>query len=434
MPVFMGKPPSSHAAIGMVSRNNAYTKLRTQVYRLQGWFAVKNKPRSYHVSLTGFSGLFWKLAKNTICRIFALFVFYSSLKLIIILRPSSMLKSPDLIYQKQILNETSRSFAFTIPQLPAHLQISISNAYLLCRMVDTIEDDTLMTADEKTVFSQQFLEVLAQKYPIEQFSQALVARLAPETPAAEVDLLKHTNKVLKITHSLNSTQQQFLFDCVETMSQGMSEFQLLQTDKKQVGLKDISMLSRYCYHVAGVVGEMLTALFCDYDPNIAAQKAKLKPYSVAFGQALQMTNILKDIWDDRERHICWLPQDIFSKAGFDLNEFYKPSIQAGDINPAFSQGISQLVKFTVAELDKAVAYSLLIPRKEKGIRRFCLWAITMSVLTLRNIAAQKGFYQPHQVKISRYQVHIMILLSYIWIDNDKRIQQLYRYWTAPLRG
>ena len=28
-----------------------------------------------------------------------------------------------------------------------------------------------------------------------------------------------------------------------------------------------------------------------------------------------MTNILKDVWDDRERGACWLPRDIFAKRG-----------------------------------------------------------------------------------------------------------------------
>ena len=35
--------------------------------------------------------------------------------------------------------------------------------------------------------------------------------------------------------------------------------------------------------------------------------------AVSFGQGLQMTNILKDIWDDRERGACWLPRDAFEQ-------------------------------------------------------------------------------------------------------------------------
>ena len=31
-----------------------------------------------------------------------------------------------------------------------------------------------------------------------------------------------------------------------------------------------------------------------------------------------MTNILKDVWEDRSRGACWLPQDVFTRHGVDL--------------------------------------------------------------------------------------------------------------------
>ena len=47
----------------------------------------------------------------------------------------------DVSYQREILQHVSRTFALTIPELPDSLRIVISNAYLLCRIADTIEDD-----------------------------------------------------------------------------------------------------------------------------------------------------------------------------------------------------------------------------------------------------------------------------------------------------
>lgn len=63
----------------------------------------------------------------------------------------------------------------------------------------------------------------------------------------------------------------------------------------------MAAMDLYCYHVAGVVGEMLTELFCDYSPEINQHKPVLMKLAVSFGQGLQMTNILKDIWEDRKR-------------------------------------------------------------------------------------------------------------------------------------
>src|SRR5438552_2755950 len=84
----------------------------------------------------------------------------------------------------------------------------------------------------------------------------------------------------------------------------------IQRGGRRKGLNDVDEMHEYCYFVAGVVGEMLTELFCAHSPKIDARRAELERLAVSFGQGLQMTNILKDIWDDLERGFCWLPKDV----------------------------------------------------------------------------------------------------------------------------
>ena len=105
--------------------------------------------------------------------------------------------------------------------------------------------------------------------------------------------------------------------CVRIMGKGMAEFQ--DRDLRH-GLATLDEMSDYCYYVAGVVGEMLTRLFCHYSPEIAAHRETMMRLAVSFGQGLQMTNILKDLWDDHSREVCWLPRDIFESHGFDLSD------------------------------------------------------------------------------------------------------------------
>ena len=47
--------------------------------------------------------------------------------------------------------------------------------------------------------------------------------------------------------------------------------------------------------------------------------------------------------------------------------------------------MQRLVGIAHRHLRNALAYSLLIPKQETGIRNFCLWAIGLAVLTLRKI-------------------------------------------------
>ena len=67
----------------------------------------------------------------------------------------------DESYQDQILPHVSRTFALTIPQLPAPLRIAVTNAYLLCRIADTIEDEPALSPGETLAFLERFKAVVA---------------------------------------------------------------------------------------------------------------------------------------------------------------------------------------------------------------------------------------------------------------------------------
>src|SRR5256885_11545663 len=127
---------------------------------------------------------------------------------------------------------------------------------------------------------------------------------------------------------------------------------------------------------------MLTGPFCGYDPAIGRQGTGLHDLDVSFAQGLQMTNILKDVWEDRSRGACWLPQEVFSRHGIDLSQ-----LTPGTADGRFDAAMHELVGVAHAHLRNALAFTLLIPGREAGIRRFCLWAIGLAILTLRKIAA-----------------------------------------------
>jgi len=85
-----------------------------------------------------------------------------------------------------MLKRVSRTFALTIPQLPSTLCKVVSNAYLLCRIVDTIEDEPGISAASKRYFCHKFVEVLDGAKNAARFSRQLSAALSSETPAAVI--------------------------------------------------------------------------------------------------------------------------------------------------------------------------------------------------------------------------------------------------------
>ena len=330
----------------------------------------------------------------------------------------------DEAYQSYILQGVSRTFALTIPQLPPDLRQVVSNGYLLCRIADTIEDEPQLTPAQKKFFSQQFIEVVAGEFAAETFSQALFPWLSENTPSAERDLIINTPRVIRLTHRFKASQRTALYRCVRIMAKGMANFQQNQT---VAGLNNLTEMNHYCYCVAGVVGEMLTELFCDYSSHIAQNQGTLQALAASFGQALQMTNILKDIWEDRQRGVCWLPQEIFTQVGFDLR-----NLSPTHYDPAFGKGLAELIRITRTHLYNALRYILLIPAHEVGIRRFCLWALGMAILTLRRINQRRDFRQGQQVKISRRSVKATILVSNLFTRSDISLRTLFYLLTRGL--
>ena len=322
-------------------------------------------------------------------------------------------------YQDHVLPLVSRTFALTIPQLPAGLRSVVANAYLLCRIADTIEDEPELSADQKRRFEEQFVAVVTGRGDPEALASELAPLLSNQTLEAERDLVRQLPVVMQITRGFNRAQRTAIERCVTVMGRGMHRFQ--QSAGLQ-GLASQHEMDSYCYYVAGVVGEMLTSLFIDFDPAIAARADSLKSLSVSFGQALQMTNILKDQWEDRARGACWLPREVFRRHGIDL-----AALQPGAYTPQLGAALSELIGTAHAHVRNALDYTLLIPAEQTGIRRFLLWALGLSVLTLRNLNRHLDFRTGAEVKVSRGAVARTIMVTNVTVRWDALLRRLFEF-------
>ncbi len=331
--------------------------------------------------------------------------------------PELMQPADDDHFQEVLLEGVSRTFALTIPQLPASLVRVVGNAYLLCRIVDTIEDETALPVAGKREFYARFVRAVEGAEDAQLWVDSLIPALAPTASAYEHTLVRAMPRVIAIMHGFAPTQRAAITECVRIMAGGMADF---QQRKSLDGLVDLAEHARYCYYVAGVVGEMLTRLFCDYSSAIARNRDALMARAVSFGQGLQMTNILKDVWEDRRRGACWLPRDVFLAQGCDLSR-----LEPGRDNPGFAQGIDKLIADARACLKDALDYTLLIPREEEGIRNFCLWAAGMAMLTLRKLHRHLDFTEGRQVKITRRSVAATIRVSRFAAQRDWLLRQLF---------
>jgi len=323
----------------------------------------------------------------------------------------------DEAYQEEILPHVSRTFALTIPELPAALRTAVTSAYLLCRIADTIEDEPALSASDTYAFLERFTAVVKGAQSAAGLANDLLPHLSQHTLPAERDLVAHMERVIRVVGRLDERQRAAIRRCIEVMSRGMHQFQRTASLK---GLARSSDMDSYCYYVAGIVGETLTELFCAYSPAVMRHYAQLYELAPSFGQALQMTNILKDVWEDRSRGACWLPQEVFSRHGVDLGQL---SPERSDAR--FHAGVLELIGVAHRHLRNALAFTLLIPGEESGIRLFCLWALGLAALTLRKIQTNPGFTAGAQVKVSRSAVMMTRSLTTLSVRNDRMLKQLF---------
>lgn len=308
----------------------------------------------------------------------------------------------DLAYQKTILGSVSRTFALTIPLLPPVMEKVVGNTYLLCRIVDTIEDAADLSPNSKQTLSQLFLDAVLGKLPVDAFVEPCLLALKNYTNQDELDLIIHTPTVLRILHTCSHSDQAAVSRCISIMSNGMSHFHGKQNE---AGLKGLKEFEEYCYVVAGVVGELLTTIFSNHSPEFAKQIKNHEDLAIAFGQALQMTNILKDSPEDKARGVSWKPVNI-------------------------SQ--TELLCIAYQKLKDSLRYIQLIPKQEKGMRQFCFLAFGLAAMTLSRIASKQAISKD-EFKLSRKNVMAFYGFTKIAATNDLMMKAFFQFSTRPLR-
>jgi farnesyl-diphosphate farnesyltransferase len=327
-------------------------------------------------------------------------------------------------YERRVLQDVSRSFALTIPQLPVKLQYPITNAYLIYRIIDTIEDEKNLSQRQKFLFFREFVDVLNGRASARGLARAVEPCLNGSSTSAERDLIRQMPIIIDDFFVFSPKQQEAVRRCAGVMVEGMFRFQEIQNS---YGLGSMQDLEQYCYHVAGVVGEMLTELFCDYSPEIARNRKRLLELGLSFGLGLQMTNIVKDLWDDNKRNVCWIPRSLFAMRDPD-----RIKAMPDRNSEAFRRGIQNVITSAVAFLGDAMQYTILIPRSETGIRKFCLWAIGMAVFPLRNISHNLHYESGLDVKISHQTLKSIILVSNAAVRNNSILEMLFTFFSDEI--
>ena len=153
-----------------------------------------------------------------------------------------------------------------------------------------------------------------------------------------------------------------------------------QMDLEQTRYLDFPNLQRYCHLVAGVVGEVAARIFGQTDPATTA-------YAHALGQALQLTNIIRDVGEDALRGRIYLPIDELQRFDVKAHEILKRS---------YSERFTSLMQFQAQRAHGLYDQALsLLPATDRRAQKPGLMMASIYRTLLREIEAE-NFQVLHQ--------------------------------------
>jgi phytoene synthase len=160
----------------------------------------------------------------------------------------------------------------------------------------------------------------------------------------------------------------------------------LPVDGKGIRYETFDDLSVYCYRVAGAIGLMAIEIFGYRNPQA-------REYAVNLGQALQLTNILRDVQSDARRGRVYLPLE-------DLEQFgVRPD---GLAKGEYTSGFVELMQF---ESDRARnAFERASKKLAKEDRRSMIAAEIMGAIywrLLKQIQTQAYNVFARRISISK---------------------------------
>jgi farnesyl-diphosphate farnesyltransferase len=327
------------------------------------------------------------------------------------------------------LRRVSRTFSRPIEVLNDDLRRSVTCGYLLCRIVDTIEDNPRFTVGERDDRYRAFHDVLRRTTDGSVFERSW--ETVQGSPPHELELCAQIRRVMAVLDTVPEEMQSAVLRWVAEMARGMQIYSHRSPDSDGVVAPATSDdLERYCYFVAGTVGNMLTELFAlemkleDEDPVVH----RMHTHAEAFGAGLQLVNILKDIGDDMERGRSFVPRTLCQTEGLRNQQLIDPS-RRGDAHRA----VGPLFELARMNLDRALSYALAVPPAHREIRLFCLLPLWLAVRTVGLAYGNDAMFTSNQpVKVSRQEVETVIEHCVRAYGDDALLRADYEAMWSPV--
>lgn len=328
-------------------------------------------------------------------------------------------------YLAGYMAKVSRSFAIVAPEVEAPMDDYLGVAYLICRVVDNIEDAEQPFEWKRARFAE-FESLLVRPEDARVVLSAWEVEAWPGLSADEEAMMGVVDglPLWEIYAGMPSVYQAPVAQYAREMAQGMCRsvdptpqdfFHDCEGVRVPLTPADYNL---YCYYVAGTVGSMITDMMVTFYGIDTESAVALRAGSQTCGRALQKTNIVKDFARDLSRGFSFLPQSWLAEVD------YAPLHLAG----APADWKQSVLRDVLAELDGSVSYVVGLPQRALGFRKAGLLMLLPAYETLLLAASKLPdlFTERHAVKISRPLMMQLIAKTQRVAGDDDAIRALAR--------
>ena len=328
---------------------------------------------------------------------------------------------------EDILREVSRAFYLSMRVLPCEVRPAISVGYLLARAADTLADDPSLSAEERQANLQDWLRVLEGE-TTEEERAVLWVRWRDLTlnnsgiTRGEARLLERLSEAYALFLSLDDFARVQVLQVLRTLISGM----LLDLRSFPGYFSKIDELENYTYLVAGCVGEFWTNIMFHYLHFVPTSRLEdMRAWGVSFGQALQYTNILRDLPKDLQNGRSYVPLD-------SLHAFISKS--EGNLK-AHRQELVPFVERALEHFEDAFKYIKGTPKRFVLLRLSTIWPVAIGLGTFLEMA--KSDLWPSykkRIKVSRSWVYTMMALSLVAVWSNSLLDFIWEIFRKKIRN
>lgn len=192
----------------------------------------------------------------------------------------------------EIVRRSGTSFYWAMRLLPKYKRDAMFAVYAFCREVDDVADEPGSPVEKMRGLDawQEEIDRLFSGYPTRTVTRALAQAMA----------------------SFNFVKQDFDAVIAGMRMDAVERLRIADTDE----------LALYCDRVACAVGRLSCVVF-------GVPYPQARTLSKALGDALQLTNILRDVHEDALRDHVYLPADLLARHGCDATDATRLLTQPG---------------------------------------------------------------------------------------------------------